>query len=103
MGHDEIRDELALEFVAERLPRLAPGRSREFLLFVDGWAKDGDANTAFAHTVEPLPFHAMSRYPYPASEKFPEDEAHLRYRRTYNTRPALHLLSKLRAGRQRME
>ena len=96
-------DELALEFSADRLPKLAPGRSRDFLLFVDGWAKDGDANTAFARTVEPLPFHAMSRYPYPASEKFPEDEAHLRYRRMYNTRPALHLLSKLRAGRQRME
>jgi hypothetical protein len=30
---------------------------------VDGWAKDGDANTAFSQTVTPLPFHAMPQYP----------------------------------------
>jgi hypothetical protein len=30
----------------------------------DGWAKDADAHTAFGQSVEPLPFHAMSQYPY---------------------------------------
>ena len=27
---------------------------------------------AFGQSVEPLPFHAMSRYPYPAGEHFPD-------------------------------
>jgi len=53
-------------------PRRRPGRwTRDFLLKVDGWAKDRDPNTAFSATVEPLPFHAMSRYPYPAASISP--------------------------------
>ena len=42
-----------------------------------------------------LPFHAMSRYPYPANENYPNDAAHDRYRREYNTRPALRLIRPL--------
>ena len=58
---------------------------------MDGWAKDADANTAFSQTVLPLPFHAMSRYPYPAREHYPDDAAHREYLREYLTRPALKL------------
>ena len=68
---------------------------RDFLLFVDGWAKDADANTAFSQTVEPLPFHGMSVYPYPETERFPDDALHRQYREQYNTRPALKLLRRL--------
>ena len=57
--------------------------------------KDADANTAFAKSVEPLPFHAMSVYPYPKTEHFPDDAAHQKYRQEYNTRPALKLLRSL--------
>ncbi len=71
------------------------GWTRDFLLKVDGWAKDRDPNTAFSTSVEPLPFHAMSRYPYPAGEQFPDDEQHRRYREEYNTRPALRLIRPL--------
>jgi hypothetical protein len=39
--------------------------------------------------VEPLPLHAMSVYPYPKAERFPDDAAHEKYRREYNTRSAL--------------
>ncbi|MFL6199812.1 MAG: FG-GAP-like repeat-containing protein, partial [Thermoanaerobaculia bacterium] len=88
-------DEVRLLFDAEALAALAPGWRRDFLLLVDGWAKDGDANTAFSQTVEPLPFHGMSRYPYPEGEGFPDDEAHRLYRERYNTRPALRLLRPL--------
>ena len=88
-------DELRLHFDASRLAPLAPGWTRDFLLKVDGWAKDRDPNTAFSQTVEPLPFHGMSRYPYPSAEHFPQDEAHRRYRSEYNTRPALRLLRPL--------
>ncbi len=82
-------------FDGSGLPALPSGWTREFLLKVDGWAKDRDANTAFSASVEPLPFHAMSRYPYPAGERYPDDEEHNRYRREYNTRPALRLLRPL--------
>jgi tetratricopeptide (TPR) repeat protein len=77
------------------LPALPDGWRRDFLLKVDGWAKDADANTAFSQTVEPLPFHGMSRYPYPAGEKFPDDGPHRLYREHYNTRPALRLIRPL--------
>lgn len=90
-------DEVVLRFDAASLPAPAEGWRRDYLLQVDGWAKDGDANTAFSQTVEPLPFRGMTRYPYPASERFPDDEAHARYRRELNTRPALRLLRPLAA------
>ncbi|MGD0618985.1 MAG: hypothetical protein ABSB67_15140, partial [Bryobacteraceae bacterium] len=43
-------DELRLEFGAASLPPLPAGWTRDFLLLVDGWAKDRDANTAFSQT-----------------------------------------------------
>jgi tetratricopeptide (TPR) repeat protein len=88
-------DELRLKFRAAALPVLRAGWVRDFLLLVDGWAKDADPNTAFSQSVEPLPFHAMSAYPYPAGEHYPEDSAHRAYRAAYNTRPALKLLRPL--------
>jgi tetratricopeptide (TPR) repeat protein len=88
-------DEVRLLFDAAALPPLPDGWRRDFLLLVDGWAKDGDANTAFSQTVEPLPFHGMSQYPYPEGESFPDDEQHRLYRERYNTRPALRLLRPL--------
>ncbi|MEZ5399606.1 MAG: tetratricopeptide repeat protein [Bryobacteraceae bacterium] len=95
-------DELALRFEAAGLPPLPAGWTRGFVLAVDGWAKDSDPNTAFSQSVEPLPFHGMSRYPYGAGERFPDDEVHRRWREEYNTRPALRLTrplwSRSRAG-----
>jgi Flp pilus assembly protein TadD len=88
-------DEVSLRFRAAGLPELPVGWKRDFLLLVDGWAKDADANTAFSQSVLPLPFHSMSRYPYPAGEHYPADEAHTRYQREYNTRPALRLIRNL--------
>ena len=88
-------DEIALHFDAKQLPQLKGGWVRDFLLKVDGWAKDRDPNTAYSSTVEPLPFHGMSQYPYPASEHFPNDAAHDQYRQTFNTRPALRLIRPL--------
>jgi cytochrome c-type biogenesis protein CcmH/NrfG len=84
-------DEIKLQFSANLAP-LPAGWTRDYLLKVDGWAKDRDPNTAFSTSVEPLPFHAMSRYPYSAAEHFPDDAAHRQYRREYNTRPALRLI-----------
>jgi Flp pilus assembly protein TadD len=88
-------DELKLQYPAAQLPRLPEGWSRDFLLVVDGWAKDADPNTAFSQSVNPLPFHAMSAYPYKANEQFPADMEHRQYVRDYLTRPALRLIRPL--------
>jgi Flp pilus assembly protein TadD len=88
-------DELRLQFPLASLPAPRAAWTRDFLLKVDGWAKDRDPNTAFSSTVQPLPFHGMSRYPYPASEHFPRDAEHDSYQRTYNTRPAAVLVQPL--------
>jgi tetratricopeptide (TPR) repeat protein len=88
-------DEVRLRFDAAAAGRPKPGWTRDFLLFVDGWAKDRDANTAYSQNTEPLPFHNMSRFPYPASEHYPDDAGHAAYRARYNTRPALKLIRPL--------
>ncbi len=88
-------DELRLEFNASELPALKTGWKRDFILKVDGWAKDRDANTAYSQTVEPLPFHAMTQYPYGANEHYPASTIHAEYRKQYNTRPALVLIRPL--------
>jgi tetratricopeptide (TPR) repeat protein len=91
-------DEIQLSFRSAGLPPLPAGWKRDFLLLVDGWAKDADANTAFSQTVLPMPFHAMTSYPYPAGQNYPRDPAHDEYQKEYNTRPALRLIRPLRAG-----
>ncbi len=88
-------DELRMRFPAGRLPGLPTGWKRDFLLFVDGWAKDGDANTAYSQSVAPLPFHGMSQYPYSSRERFPDGD----WQKQYTTRPALRLLRPLAASR----
>ena len=67
-------DEIQLRFKA--LPAPPIGWTRDFLLLVDGWAKDRDSNTAHGQSTAPLPFHAMSRFPYPSNERFPDDQGH---------------------------
>jgi Tfp pilus assembly protein PilF len=88
-------DEIAMRFAAGGLPPLPAGWKRDFLLLFDGWAKDADANTAFSQSVLPLPFHGMSRYPYPPTEAYPQDPAHARYLHDFLTRPALRLIRPL--------
>ncbi|HEY3740437.1 MAG TPA: tetratricopeptide repeat protein, partial [Bryobacteraceae bacterium] len=88
-------DELRLQFNAAALPAVENGFRRDYLLKVDGWAKDRDANTAHSQSVEPLPFHGMSSYPYPASEHYPDTPETRAYRTFYNTRPGLRLIRPL--------
>ena len=83
-------DEMTVEFDADGLPPLEAGWKRDFILYSDGWDKDGDINTLTSQTVGPLPFHGMSTYPYPVSEKYPETPKHLRYQLEYNTRRVTH-------------
>ncbi len=88
-------DEIELRFPAAGLPALPAGWTRDYLLLVDGWAKENEANTAFGDSVEPLPFHSMSAYPYEAGERYPDTPQHRADLETIHTRPALRLLRPL--------
>ena len=79
-------DEIALAFDASTLPALPADWTRTFLLYVDGFSKEMNLHSASPDRLEPLPFHAMSRYPYRAPESYPRTRAHDRYRAEYNTR-----------------
>jgi len=79
-------DEVALQFDSAAAPPVPPGWTRDFVIYTDAWMKDADLNTAAGGTVEPLPFHRMSRYPYDADEAFPTDAVHRRFVEVYNTR-----------------
>ena len=81
-------DELSLRFEAHALPPLPQDWERSFVFYANGWVKDGDLNTALSETVEPLPFHGMSGYPYGPKERYPETPEHQRYLEIYNSRPA---------------
>jgi hypothetical protein len=61
-------DEIALDFDATSLPPPRPGWTRTFLLAGDGFSKEMDINSASPDVVQPLPFHGMKRYPYPAAD-----------------------------------
>jgi hypothetical protein len=65
---------------------LPEGWTRDFLIHSVGWVKDGDLNTATGQTVDPLPFHGMTRYPYGPDESYPSDNEHRKYLIEYNTR-----------------
>jgi Tfp pilus assembly protein PilF len=78
-------DQVSLEFDAPAAA-VPAGWTRTYLLRGDGFSKEMDVNSASPDSVEPLPFHGMSRYPYPASEHYPDTPAHTQYREQFNTR-----------------
>jgi cytochrome c-type biogenesis protein CcmH/NrfG len=53
-------DEITLRFPQQPPP--APGWVRDYVIAGDGWIKDGDYNTAWSRTVQPLPYHAKTQY-----------------------------------------
>jgi hypothetical protein len=79
-------DEVTINFDAAHLSTLPKGWKRDFLIYTEGWVKDGDLNTAYGQTVAPLPFHNMPSYPYGKNVTYPQDKAHREYQQKYNTR-----------------
>jgi hypothetical protein len=88
-------DEITVRFDGRRLPPLKPGCKRDFFLYTHGWAKDGEPNTAYAWTVQPLPFRKMANYPPAAPDPVPSDDNYRRYLREYLTRPRIALIPPL--------
>jgi Tfp pilus assembly protein PilF len=80
-------DEVSVEFDAAHLPPPQAGWTRDYFFYADGFAKDMDFYAAHGDTVDPLPFHTLVPYPYPAGIGYPMDAEHLRYWLEYNTRP----------------
>lgn len=79
-------DETTISFDATTLPKIQEGWKRDYLIYSVGWVKDGDINTALGQTVEPLPFHEMSAYPYGNDEHYPDTKKHRAYQKEYNLR-----------------
>jgi hypothetical protein len=79
-------DEMEIAFDVGELPELKPGWVRDFLIYVDGFGKDMDPNSAAPFFLGPLPFHGMSSFPYSEDEGYPDTEAHREYLRDWNTR-----------------
>ena len=94
-------DEIALSFDASAAGPLPDGWTRTFLLMADGFSKEMDINSASPDVVEPLPFHAMTQYPYAGQEHSPDTAAHRAYRDTYNTRVVTKSLPSLDGPRTR--
>ena len=79
-------DEIALSFDAHALPPLPAGWTRSFLFYAHGYSKEMNPRSASPDTVGPLPFHAMTKYPYPPDEHYPNSAAYREYLDHYNTR-----------------
>ena len=88
-------DEIAVSFDAAALPPLDADTTRTFLLYSDGFSKEMDINSATPYTVEPLPFHGMTRYPYGPEQRYPNSGAHRAYQDRYNTRTILRAIPPL--------
>lgn len=56
-------DEMSFRFPAPPSPE--NGWVRDYVIAGDGWIKDGDYNSTFSKTVQPLPYHAKQQYTDP--------------------------------------
>jgi tetratricopeptide (TPR) repeat protein len=79
-------DQIALTFDAAPLPPLPEGWTRTFLLYADGFSKEMDLHSASPDDLAPIPFHGMTRYPFPSSERPPLTAAQAADLERYHTR-----------------
>ncbi|UWZ83786.1 FG-GAP-like repeat-containing protein [Occallatibacter riparius] len=79
-------EEIAARFDEAKLPVLPRGWKRDYFFYANGFVKDMDWWDASPFTVSQMPFHGMSKYPYPASESFPDENGALSYQLNWNDR-----------------
>jgi hypothetical protein len=78
-------DDITILFSAD-LPPVPEGMERDYFLVASVWFKV-DGLPYIQYTVDPLPFHAMTCFPYDTeTESYPYDTEHLQYLAEYNTR-----------------
>ena len=66
-------DQVNMQFSTANLAPVAPGMVRDYFFVVACWFKDppGAWGYGFNFTVDPMPFMAMSGFPYPTTESYP--------------------------------
>jgi hypothetical protein len=81
-------DQVNMQFSTKELAPVAPGMERDYFFVVACWFKDppGAWGYGFDFTTNPLPFMAMTGFPYTTAESYPYDAAHNAYIAEYNTR-----------------
>jgi tetratricopeptide (TPR) repeat protein len=79
-------EDMDLEFDAAAQPALPAGWIRDYFFYANGFVKDMDFYEAFPFTVDTMPFHAMSGYPYKSKEHYPDDAKHIAYQLEWNDR-----------------
>ena len=77
-------DQISLQFSAN-LPPVPAGWVRDYFIIVSCWFK-GEGLPYVPFTVDPLPFQAMTSFPYPSNETYPYTAANLAYLQAYDTR-----------------
>jgi hypothetical protein len=77
-------DVVSIQFSAN-LPPVPKGWVRDYFIVASCWFK-GEGLPYVPFTVNPLPFQAMTSFPYPSNESYPYDADHLAYLQEYNTR-----------------
>jgi hypothetical protein len=78
-------DSITVFFNSYDLDPIPYGMERDYFVIVSCWFKvPGLPYLPF--TVDPLPFHSMSSFPYPDTENYPDTEDHLNYLYVYNNR-----------------
>ncbi|CAN5372158.1 hypothetical protein BH20ACI1_BH20ACI1_26470 [soil metagenome] len=86
-------DELVLSFDA--LPDLPKNKKYTFLLYADGYSKEMDINSGSPDAVFPMPFRAMTKYPYGKNEQFPMTEDKRKIYDEYTTRSVNNLFPRI--------
>ncbi len=79
-------EDMDLEFNAAAEPTLPKGWVRDYFFYANGFVKDMDFYEGSPFTVGAMPFHRMTTYPYPSSEHYPSDAAHIAYELQWNNR-----------------
>ncbi len=77
-------DVVSLQFSAN-LPPVPKGWVRDYFIVASCWFK-GEGLSYVPFTVNPLPFQAMTSFPYPSNESYPYTADNLAYLKEYNTR-----------------
>lgn len=77
-------DSVSLQFPVDNSP-IPSGMVRDYYVVASCWFK-GRGLPYVPFTVDPLPFQAMTTFPYTTKESYPYDSSHQMYLQAYNTR-----------------